>query len=268
MILDSFTNESDLQSESCFECSISDESDIFGSPEKSPFTVKRGSCDLTLGEIVQELCLHLQPVLASTIKEVLTEHLSSINGTKINDSSTVSATFLSDDLHTSSFVNYGVGEEMKEMRKILDNPWNPDETFDLPRLQIETMDSWKKNFGRLNKVFEDMEPLNVEDFGDTSQNSGAVVSAISTPNPNQVSQVQHHSPEQKAISIQKKDRAAVRSRRLFQACIFSVVVVIMLVIAATMAFVMLELGFYTVHEEAIWLRLRRRPQFFLSSTFI
>jgi hypothetical protein len=63
---------------------------------------------------------------------------------RVPDFLTTSAT---DDLRASSFVNYGVDEEMKE-KKILNNPWNPDETLDFSRLQIETMDCWKKDFGR------------------------------------------------------------------------------------------------------------------------
>lgn len=232
-------------------------------------TVKKGSCDLTVGEIVQELCFHLRPSLASTIKEVLNENISSINSTKTTDSSTVGATS-SNDPHASSFVNYGVDEEMNEMKKILDNPWNPDETIDLPRLQIETMDSWKKNFGRLNKVFEDKKG---EDSWDTHQNFGAVVSTISTSNSNATS---HHSPvqaEHKAISVPKKGQAIVKPRKLFRVCIFSVIVIIILVIAVMIAVVILELDFYGGHtasarQDIIWLKLRRRPQFFLSSNIL
>jgi len=134
-------------------------------PIRNILPVNKGvSWDLTLGDIVQEIFLHLQPGLASTVKEVLiTEHtssrcvcMSSIDSSRATVSST--ANFLSGDPHTSFFqLGYGVDEEMKEMEKILDNPWNPDETIDLFRLQIEAMDFWKKDFGRLNKVLEDSE---------------------------------------------------------------------------------------------------------------
>jgi hypothetical protein len=90
----------------------------------------------------------------------------------------------------------------------------------------------------LNKFFKDRrEPLNVED---TNQKSGIVVS---TP-----TKMVHNAAEQKAISIQKKDRTTVRSRKLARVCIFSIMVVIILVVVA-MTFVVLELDFYGSHRE-------------------
>lgn len=79
--------------------------------------------------------------------------------------------------------------------------------------------------------------------------------------------------QRKSISTQKKDQATVKSQKPFRVCIFSILVIIVLVIAAMMTFVVLELDFYgghasSVRKDAIWLRLRQRKQFFLSSNFV
>lgn len=238
-------------------------------PIRNLLRVKKDiSCDLTLGDAVQEIFLHLQPSLASTIKEVLMENTSSHYMSSIDETlSMASENLISDDPHDSSLVqlNYGVDEEMKEMKKILDNPWNTDETIDLARLQIETMDSWKKDFGRLNKILEEKKEIqSVEDAWDDAvpnQNSGA----IST---NQTSQVQPNSPVQakriETILTPKKNQAT--SRKLFRIWIFSSFITI-LIIASMMIFVVLELDYYKSHTaEAMW--IERHNRFFLSSTFV
>jgi hypothetical protein len=86
-----------------------------------------------------------------------------------------------------SFVqlNYAVDEAMKEMEKILDNPWGPDQTFDLFRLLIDTIDFFRLFlFSKALEVFENKkEPLQMSKKNSGIQSySGAVILAISTLN--------------------------------------------------------------------------------------